>query len=101
MSKLECEILDIINETIEGKYIGKLRVIKEDNVYCLQMFLNLTVAPAFSLIKECKDENDFKEFVRKEIKSRKIEKESFWKVSISYDTGEDLIDKKQNKIRMI
>lgn len=101
MDRLECEILNIINETIEGKYIGKLRVIKEGNVYCLQMFLNLTVAPAFSLIKECKDEDDFKEFVRKEIKSRKIEKESFWKVAISYDSEEDLVNKKQNKIRMI
>jgi hypothetical protein len=39
--------------------------------------------------------------VRKEMKTRKIEKESFWKVSISYDTEEDLIDKKQHKIRMI
>lgn len=101
MDRLECEILNIINETIEGKYIGKLRVTKEDNVYCLDLFLNCTTLPALSLIKECKDENDFKEFVRKEIKSRKLEKTSFWKVSISYDTEEDLINKKQNKIRML
>ena len=65
------------------------------------MFLNLTINPAFSLIKECKNDEEFKEFVRKEMKTRKIEKESFWKVSISYDTEEDLIDKKQHKIRMI
>ena len=101
MTQLECEILKVINETIGGKYIGKLRVTKEDNIYWLAMFLNLTVNPAFSLIKECKNDEEFKEFVRKEMKTRKIEKESFWKVSISYDTEEDLIDKKQHKIRMI
>ena len=101
MTQLECDILKVINETIGGKYIGKRRVTKEDNIYCLAMFLNLTVNPAFSLIKECKNDEEFKEFVRKEMKTRKIEKESFWKVSISYDTEEDLIDKKQHKIRMI
>ena len=101
MTQLECEILKVINETIGGKYICKLRVTKEDNIYCWAMFLNLTVNPAFSLIKECKNDEEFKEFVRKEMKTRKIEKESFWKVSISYDTEEDLIDKKQHKIRMI
>ena len=77
MTQLECEILKVINETIGGKYIGKLRVTKEDNIYCLAMFLNLTVNPAFSLIKECKNDEEFKEFVRKEMITRKIEKESF------------------------
>ena len=28
MTQLECEILKVINETIGGKYIGKLRVTK-------------------------------------------------------------------------
>lgn len=101
MDRLECEILKIINETVEGKYIGKLRVTKEGNVYCLDLFLNNTTLPAISFIKECKDEADFKEFVRKEIKARKLEKVSFWQVTISYDTEEDLIDKRQHKIRMI
>ena len=64
MDRLECEILQIINETIEGKYIGKLRVTTEGNIYCLDLFLNNTTAPAISFIKECKNENDFKEFVR-------------------------------------
>lgn len=77
MTKLECEILNIINETIEGKYIGKLSITKEDNIYCLALYLNHTTAPALSLIKECKDENDFKEFVKKEIKTRKLEKTSY------------------------
>ena len=69
MTQLECEILKVINETIGGKYIGKLRVTKEDNIYCLAMFLNLTINPAFSLIKECKNDEEFKEFVRKEKKN--------------------------------
>lgn len=101
MDRLECEILQIINETIEGKYIGKLRVTTEGNIYCLDLFLNNTTAPAISFIKECKNENDFKEFVRKEIRTRKLEKVSFWKVAISYDAEEDIIDKNQHKIRMI
>lgn len=54
MTQLECEILKVINETIGGKYIGKLRVTKEDNIYCLAMFLNLTVNPAFHLLKSVK-----------------------------------------------
>lgn len=32
MTKIEQEILDIINTTIDGEYIGKLRVCHEDNI---------------------------------------------------------------------
>lgn len=98
MTSLECEILNIINETIEGKYVGKLRVTTEKNVYCLDLFMNHTLSPAISFIKECKDEDDFKDFIRKEIKSRKLEKDSYWTTMIVYPAKNDLVNtKKTNK----
>lgn len=97
MTQLECDILNIINETIEGKYIGKLAAYKEDNTYCLDLYLDHTIAPAICLIKDCKSDDEFKEFVRQEIKSRKLEKVSYWKVNIDYDANEDLVEKEKQK----
>lgn len=100
MTRLECEILNIINETIGGKYLGKLKVTKDDNIYCLDLYLNHTQSPALSLVKECRDENDFKSFVKNEIKTRKLEETSYWFINVEYPGKRDLVSKKKDSLRL-
>ena len=40
MENLEKEILEIINEAIGGKYIGGLKILIEDDIYELLLYLN-------------------------------------------------------------
>lgn len=66
------EILDIIDETIGGEYVGKLEVIVDDDWYILNLFMNMHNAP---LVLACQGtEEEFKNYIREEIKKRKLEK---------------------------
>lgn len=79
MDKLEQEVLDIINEVIDGKYIGKLKVIKFKNSYQLRFYLGTWYTP---IILECEgNEDDFKKFIRCEMKSRKFQKSKFYSLT--------------------
>ena len=72
MENLEKEILEIINEAIGGKYIGGLKILIEDDIYELLLYLNQEMAPL--ILSYQGSESDFKEFVRKEIKTRQMER---------------------------
>ena len=85
--RLETEIRNIINETINGKYIGKLKVQKEDfddgtTLWALFLYLDMEMSPLVMAYQGSEDE--FKEFIRKEIKSRKLEMVSFWRAELEY-----------------
>lgn len=94
MTKLEEEILDIINCTICGKYIGKLRVIVDTpepqcgdscretypTTYELRLYLDRWFTPIVLSYEGTEDE--FKEFIREEIRKRKIENTRFFKVNL-------------------
>lgn len=66
------EILQIIDETIEGEYLGKLEVIVDDDWYILNLFMNMHNAPLVLAYQGT--ENEFKNYIREEIKKRKLEK---------------------------
>ena len=66
------EILDIIDKTIEGEYIGKLEVIVDDDWYTLNLFMNMHNAPLVMAYQGTEEE--FKSYVREEIKRRRLEK---------------------------
>ena len=72
MENLEKEILEIINKAIGGKYIGGLKILIEDDIYELLLYLNQEMAPL--ILSYQGSESDFKEFVRKEIKARQMER---------------------------
>ena len=79
--KLETEIRNIINETIGGKYIGKLKVDKEemedgDPLWSLFLYLEMDQIPLVLAYQGT--ENEFKKFIREEIKSRKLHYVQFW-----------------------
>ena len=85
--KLETEIRNIIDKTIKGKYIGKLKVQKEDfddgtTLWTLFLYLDMEMSPIIMAYQGSKDE--FKEFIQKEIKSRKLEMVSFWRAELEY-----------------
>lgn len=66
------EILNIIDETIEGEYVGKLEVIVDDDWYTLNLFMNMHNAPL--VIAYQGTEEEFKNYIREEIKRRRLEK---------------------------
>lgn len=66
------EILQIIDETIEGEYLGKLEVVVDDDWYTLNLFMNMHNAPLVLAYQGT--ENEFKNYIREEIKKRKLEK---------------------------
>ena len=72
MTTLEKEILDIINESTDSEYIGKLKVIVDDDLYNLGLYLNREMTPTVLSFQGAEEE--FKEFVREEMKSRKPQK---------------------------
>lgn len=101
MTKLEQDILDIINCTICGKYIGKLRVnILNDEplcgdscneeyktVYELRLYLDRYFTPI--ILSYEGNEEEFKNFVKEEIRKRKLEKTKFFKINLENFVPDD------------
>ena len=67
MTEIEKRIKEIIEEVVEGKYIGKLKVVSEpinDSVlWMLLLYLDLEMAPMVLAYEGTKDE--FYDFIRK------------------------------------
>lgn len=94
MTKIEKEVLEIINEVTESCYKGKLKVLvtypeinkcdspcKElnDTIYELYLYLDRFYTPIILSYEGTEDE--FKDFIRKEIKKNKYEKVHFYKIN--------------------
>lgn len=71
MTTLEKEISNIINEATDSEYIGKLKVIVDDDSYTLGLYLNLEMSPMVFSYQG--DEQGFKDFIREEMKSKKLQ----------------------------
>lgn len=71
MTTLEKEILNIINEATDSEYIGKLKVVVDDDSYTLGLYLNLEMSPMVFSYQG--DERGFKDFIREEMKSKKLQ----------------------------
>lgn len=82
MENLKNEILEIINEAIGGKYIGGLKILIEDDIYELLLYLNQEMAPL--VLSYQGTESEFKEFIRKEMKTRQLERVDYWTTNLSY-----------------
>jgi hypothetical protein len=94
MTELEKEVLCIINEITENCYTGKLKVLVttperqcgdpdcrplNDSIYELYLYLDRWYTPI--VLSYEGNEEDFKQFVRKEIKKNKYEKIHFYKMT--------------------
>lgn len=101
MTELEQEILDIINCTICGEYIGKLKVNvwtsepqcgdgcneSYPTIYELRLYLDREFTPIVFSYEGTEDE--FKEFIREEIRKRKIEATRFFKINLECIVPDD------------
>lgn len=81
MTVLEKEIKAIIEEIIDGKYIGRLKVEKEniddeEPLWMLLLYLDMEQTPI--ILAHQGTEEQFKDFIRKEIKFRKLHAIHFW-----------------------
>lgn len=86
MTEIEKQIKEIIEEVVDGKYIGKLRVatepINDSTLWMLLLYLDLEMTPMILAYEGTEEE--FKEFIRKEIKTRKLQTVKFWKTNLEY-----------------
>ena len=80
MTTLESEIKTIIEEVICRKYVGKLKVVKgevgESILWMLLLYLNMELSPMILAYEGT--EEQFKLFIRNEIKTRKLHGVHFW-----------------------
>ena len=76
MTALENEILEIINEVTECCYTGRLSVIQEDDGYTLRLGLNTPNAPTVLYYQGSVE--DFKEYIKEEIKRRRYPEIEYW-----------------------
>ena len=81
MTEIEKDIKEIIEEVTNSKYIGKLKVVSEpinDNtLWMLLLYLDLEMTPMILAYEGT--EKEFVEFIKKELKSRKLHTVKFWK----------------------
>ena len=93
MTDLEREVLDIINETIEGQYIGKFKVLQDNNSFSLFLYFDRELTPTVLAYEGTEEE--FKNFIHEEFKTRKMEKTKFWK-TIRVPITEDVLEHNVN-----
>lgn len=77
--RLEEKALEAINSSTPGWiYDGALKVVYDDGIYSLFLYLDQNESPLV-IAKDCDSEDDFFDFVKKEIKSRKMQTVRYWK----------------------
>lgn len=64
MTRLEEEILHILEEEMCSEYTGHLKVIHEDGLYDLCLYMNRELSPRHFIYEG--DVSEFKKFLRKE-----------------------------------
>jgi len=88
MTTIEQDIKNIIDEVICGKYIGKLKVIQEivpdtdSTIWMLLLYLDMELTPMILAYEGT--EEKFKEFIKSELKTRKLQSVHFWKALQEY-----------------
>lgn len=81
MTTIEKDIKNIIDEITGGKYVGRLKVIKDEVddsvIWMLLLYLDLDTTPMVLAYEGT--EEKFKEFIYTELKKRKLHTVKFWK----------------------
>lgn len=72
MDGLEQNVIDIIECLYHCKFIGKLKINKIEDLYQLRIYLNDENFGAYTLAKQCKSDEDFIEFVKKELQQNQL-----------------------------
>lgn len=79
MEGIEKRALEVINSSIPGWiYDGELKVIYDEGIYSLFLYMDQNDSP-LTIAKDCDSEEEFFKFIKKELKTRKLQKVKFWK----------------------
>lgn len=83
MAEIEKQVKEIIEEVTECKYVGRLKVIEEptedSTLWMLLLYLDLELTPMVLAYEG--SEEEFKDFIRTEMKNRKLQYVKFWKAT--------------------
>ena len=94
MTEIEKHIKEIIEEVTNCKYVGKLKVVEEpindSTLWMLLLYLDLEITPMILAYEGT--ENDFIDFIKKELKSRKLHTVKFWKAIQEFHRNEFVED---------
>lgn len=75
------ELYDLINEVTQSKYIGKLSFEEDDGFYSLLLYLDQeqhpTIIISMDMTNSDNKDEDFKSYLRKELKSRQLERTQY------------------------
>lgn len=81
MTTIEKDIKAIIEEETCSKYVGKLKVVQDivdgDSLWMLLLYLDMEMTPMVLAYQG--SEKRFKNFIREEMKQRKLQSVQFWK----------------------
>ena len=80
MTELEEEIRQIINDVTEREYVSKLHVRYEDDIWTLYLYMDMEIVPSIVMSTQGSEE-DFKKFVKREMKKRRLEEVKYWKTT--------------------
>mgnify|MGYP007032370912 CR=1 FL=1 len=91
MTTIEKDIKAIIEEVTCSKYVGKLKVVQDivddSIIWMLLLYLDMEMTPMVLAYEGT--EEKFKDFIRDEMKSRKLQGVHFWKGVQEYPTYDD------------
>lgn len=95
MKQIEIDIRNIIDEVTCSKYTGRLKIMKDDLpedgiLWSLLLYLDTEMTPMILAYEGTEDE--FKEFIRRELKIRKLQNVDFFKMHQELVEEEELLD---------
>lgn len=74
----EQEVYELIKETTGYEYIGKLKVRNDGDIWELLLYFDREYTPTIFAMEGT--ESEFKKFLRREFKTRKMEKTRYYKI---------------------
>lgn len=92
MTGLETKIFDFIEKQYKAKFLGEVKVIIDGDEYCLNLTLNNYMIPLV-ICSQSTSEDNFYEFITKEIASRNLVRVDYLKLVKINNTDEN--DKKR------
>lgn len=89
MNHLEQQILDIIENRYQRKYVGGIKVTKLLSGYKLVLDLGNPDKRVIQISADCESEEDFIKFIEQELISRQLQRVQFFKGIINYPEDEE------------
>lgn len=82
MHSLDQDIKNLIENIYCCKFSNNLTVKKEDGIYFLEIFLSGLPFGGLMISKECSSDQEFLDYIEKELKKRRLDRSKFYKLII-------------------